>query len=118
MNDSERVDAMLPLKHTWFHMLLALAGSVLHGYAIRKEVERRSDGKVRLWPTTLYSTIARMLEEGLIADAPTPPDDDDDVERKYYSLTDFGRRVLRAETARLEDLVQLSHARSNEQPLG
>jgi DNA-binding PadR family transcriptional regulator len=112
---SERMRRILPLKPTWLHILLAVAGGHRHGYAIRQEVEGRTEGRVRLWPATLYGTLARLTDEGLLEEAAENPDaDDDDPRRRYYRLTAFGAEVLEAETRRLEQLVRLARSR---QPL-
>jgi len=103
-------DAFLPLKPHWFHVLLSLAQGDQHGYGIMQEVLERTSGKVRLWPATLYGTLKRLMEEDLIeessgraASAPGDP------RRRYYRLTPLGRRVLAAESERLEELVRILH---------
>jgi len=97
----------LPLKPQWFHIMLALAGGEQHGYGIMQEVLERSSGKVRLWPATLYGSIKRLMEAGLIeASNERPAPELDDARRRYYQLTTFGRRVLDAECERLQELVQ------------
>ena len=107
-----RVEPFLPLKPTWFQMMVVLAGGVRHGYAIRREVEDRTDGSIRLWPTTLYGSLSRMEQAGLIEEAEEEPvGEDDAVDRVFYRLTPLGRAVLSAETERLHDLVRLSRAR-------
>jgi DNA-binding PadR family transcriptional regulator len=98
--------AFLPLKTHWLHILLALAGQEQHGYGIMREVLDRTDGKVRLWPATLYGTLKRLIDEGLIEESDTRPAAElDDARRRYYRLTRLGRRVLDLETERLHDLV-------------
>jgi DNA-binding PadR family transcriptional regulator len=98
--------SFLPLKPNWFHILLTLAGEEQHGYGIMQEVLDRTGGKVRLWPATLYGTLKRLIEEGLIAESDERPAPElDDARRRYYKLTDLGRQVLAAESERLEDLV-------------
>jgi DNA-binding PadR family transcriptional regulator len=114
MKNDENPDAegFLPLKPNWFHILLSLANEEQHGYGIMQEVLERTDGKIRLWPATLYGTLERLLEEGLIAEANRrPPADEDDARRRYYRLTALGRRVLAAESIRLEDLVRVIRAK-------
>jgi DNA-binding PadR family transcriptional regulator len=106
------VEHFLPFKPNWFHILLSLANEEQHGYGIMQEVLERTNGKIRLWPATLYGTLERLLDEGLIAEASRrPPADEDDARRRYYRLTALGRRVLVAETIRLEDLVRVIHAK-------
>jgi DNA-binding PadR family transcriptional regulator len=100
------VAAFLGLPSTAFHILVSLAGGDRHGYAIMREVAERTDGKLKLNPGTLYTTIRRLLADGLIAELDERPDpENDDERRRYYSLTQFGRRVVQAEAARLEELV-------------
>lgn len=101
----------LPLKPTWFHILLTLAGGETHGYAIRQEVEERTGGAVVLWPTTLYGALSRLEDAGLIEETADRSGRDDDVQRRFYRLTTGGRAVLAAETDRLASLVRESRAR-------
>jgi len=103
------VDALLPLKPVWFHVLLTLAEQPTHGYAIRQAVETRTDGRIRLWPTTLYGSIGQLEDAGLIEEW-EPAEVRDDLPRHFYRLTPLGRRVLLAETERLESLVHLVRA--------
>lgn len=102
----------LPLKPHWFHVLLSLADEGQHGYGIMQEVLERTGGKVRLWPATLYGTLKRLLESGLIDESAAPlSTESEDPRRRYYRLTRLGRRVLAAESQRLEDLVRVIHAK-------
>ena len=103
-------ETFLPLKAHWFHVLLSLADQEQHGYGIMLEVLDRTGGKVRLWPATLYGTLKRLIDENLIEESDERPALDD-ARRRYYRLTRFGRRVLAAESARLEDLVRVIHAK-------
>jgi len=103
-------ETFLPLKPHWFHVLLSLADQEQHGYGIMLEVLDRTGGKVRLWPATLYGTLKRLIDENLIEESDERPTLDD-ARRRYYRLTRFGRRVLAAESARLEDLVRVIHAK-------
>lgn len=90
-----------------FHILLALADRERHGYDIMREVDSRSEGKMRLGPGTLYGSIKRMLNDDLIEELDERPDPElDDERRRYYRLTDLGRRVAVAEAERLEKLVR------------
>jgi DNA-binding PadR family transcriptional regulator len=103
------VDALLPLPSASFHVLLALADGERHGYAILQEIAGRTDGEVRLGPGTLYRTIQRLLEQGLIVETEERPDPElDDERRRYYRLTPLGTRAARAEAARLTRLVRLA----------
>ena len=91
-----------------FHIMVALARRPLHGYAIRQEVEARTEGSVRLWPATLYGLLSELSTERLIAETRGPGGPDVDARRRYYALTSAGRRVLEAEAARLERLARLA----------
>jgi DNA-binding PadR family transcriptional regulator len=105
-------ERFLPLKPHWFHVMLSLAGQEQHGYGIMQEVLERTEGKVRLWPATLYGTLKRLIDEELIEESGhRPAAEEDDARRRYYQLTKLGRRVLAAEGARLEDLVRVLHAK-------
>jgi DNA-binding PadR family transcriptional regulator len=105
-------ETFLPLKPHWFHVLLSLTDQEQHGYGIMQEVLDRTAGKVRLWPATLYGTLKRLIDEELIEEsAERPAAEVDDARRRYYKLTRFGRRVLAAESERLEDLVRVIRAK-------
>jgi len=107
-----RPESFLPLKPHWFHVLLSLADQEQHGYGIMQEVLERTGGKVRLWPATLYGTLKRLMDADLIEESGTrPAPAEDDARRRYYRLTRLGRRVLTAETERLEDLVRIIRAK-------
>src|SRR5271169_3978512 len=100
---SMKPENFLPLKPHWFHVLLCLADQEQHGYGIMQEVLARTYGKVRLWPATLYGTLKRLMEADLIEEsARRPAAALDDARRRYYRLTPLGRRVLNAESCRLE----------------
>src|ERR1043165_5235662 len=110
MADS-KADSLLPLPTAVFHILIALADRDRHGYSIMQDVAARTGGKVQLHAGTMYSSIRRMLEQGLIeelADSPDPTSTDE--RRRYYRLTRFGKRVAAAEVARLSALLE--HARA------
>ena len=97
----------LPLKSQWFQIMLSLTGGEQHGYGIMREVLDRTDGKVRLWPATLYGSIKRLREADLIEESDERPAPElDDARRRYYRLTTLGRRVLDAECERLQELVR------------
>jgi DNA-binding PadR family transcriptional regulator len=103
----EKPEAWLPLTPAMFHILLALADKERHGYEIMREVDERSEGKMRVGPGTLYGSIKRMLNDGLIEELDERPDPElDDERRRYYRLSDFGRRVAIAEAERLDKLVK------------
>jgi len=106
-----RVESLLPLPQAAFHILMALAEEDRHGYAILQEVARRSGGDVSLGPGTLYRSIQRMLEQGLIVETrERPAPEEDDERRRYYRITSFGKSVARAEARRLAGLVRLARA--------
>jgi DNA-binding PadR family transcriptional regulator len=104
------VSQALPLTHLSFHILLALAIRDLHGYAVIKAVKQNPANPLDPGTGTFYSAISRMLDEGLITEAEPPADDSSDARRRYYAISDFGRRVLAAETRRLEQLVEFAQA--------
>ncbi|MEZ4706026.1 MAG: PadR family transcriptional regulator [Caldilineaceae bacterium] len=102
----------LPLKRAEFHILLALAGGEQHGYSIMQEVDVLTDSAVQLGPGTLYTSIKRMVNDGLIEESDNRPDPAlDDQRRRYYRLTDLGLRVAAAEAKRLANLVDVARAR-------
>jgi len=99
-------ESFLPLKPNWFHILLSLSEQEQHGYGIMQDVLERTHGKVRLWPTTLYGTIRKLIDAGLVEESDDRPAVElDDARRRYYRLTSLGSRVLAAESQRLEELV-------------
>ena len=107
----DRVAHFLPLQPAVFHILMALAVDDRHGYAIIQNVAERSAGAVRLSPGTLYRSIQRMLEDGLLIEIDERPDpEEDDERRRYYRITALGRQVARAEAQRLIDLVKMARA--------
>ena len=111
--DDRDPEALLPLTPAMFHILLALADGDRHGYAIGVEVDRQTEGRVKIGPGTLYGLVKRLLADGLILETDERPDPEfDDERRRYYRLTDFGRRVASAEAARLEALVTTARARN------
>jgi DNA-binding PadR family transcriptional regulator len=99
--------AFLPLKPVWFHILVTLADEAAHGYAVRQAVEARTDGRIRLWPATLYGALSELLRAGLI-DEIESPETEPEVPRRTYQLTALGRDVLSAETRRLEELLHIA----------
>jgi DNA-binding PadR family transcriptional regulator len=109
--DHAEIAALLPLPPVTFHILLALSDDDRHGYAVMSDVAERTQGKVRLGAGTLYRSIQRMLEQGLVEEIDERPAPElDDERRRYYRITPFGRRVAGAETARLADLLRLARA--------
>jgi DNA-binding PadR family transcriptional regulator len=102
-----------PLTPAMFHVLLALAGDDLHGYAILKEVELRTSGKVKLSTGTLYGIIKRLLADGLIVERRArPAEAHDDERRRYYRLTPQGREVAAAEAERMDEVLSIARARN------
>lgn len=100
------IQRYLPLKPAAFHILVALGDGPRHGYAIRSAVEELTSGAVTLWPVTLYGSIRELTEAGLIAPTNVKAGAGDDARRRYYELTQVGRRVLASETARLRAIVE------------
>lgn len=102
-------ESLLPLSQATFHILLAVAEEDLHGYAIIQEVAGRTGGQLKLSAGTLYRSIQRMVEQGLIVETQERPAPElDDERRRYYRITAFGTEVARAETRRLTQLVQMA----------
>jgi DNA-binding PadR family transcriptional regulator len=100
-----------PLPPAVFHILVALADADRHGYAIIQEVAARTGGDVTLSAATLYRSIQRMLEQGLVVESKVrPAPEQDDERRRYYRITPRGRALARAEARRLEELVRLARA--------
>ena len=105
------VDALLPLPAATFHILVALADEDRHGYAIMQEVTVRTGGGLNLSAGTLYRSIQRMLEQGLLTEISARPAPElDDERRRYYRITPFGRSVARAEARRLAQMLKLARA--------
>jgi DNA-binding PadR family transcriptional regulator len=104
------IHALLPLAPAFLHILIALGEGERHGYSIMQDVADRTGGRVRMSPGTLYGSIKRMLEEGLIEERTTGAAGADE-RRRFYRITRFGRRVAAAEADRLTSL--LSQARSS-----
>ena len=97
-----------PLPSAAFQILLSLADDELHGYGIMRQVEEQTNGRMRLGPGTLYSSIQALLEEGLIEEVDRAADDGGAERRRYYRLTSSGRRLARAEAERLADLLRVA----------
>lgn len=100
------------LKPQWFQILLALADHDLHGYGIRNEVLERTGGRMKLWPATLYGSLKRLTERGLIREVEGPAGDEDDGrDRRFYALTPAGRGALAEEARRLASYVAAARAK-------
>ena len=107
----DTVDDLLPLQPAVFHILMVLAEGDNHGYAIIGAIAARTDGRVKIGAGTLYRSIQRMLEEGLVTEIDErPAPEEDDERRRYYRITPFGRKAAMAETQRLADLVKLARS--------
>jgi DNA-binding PadR family transcriptional regulator len=103
---------LLPLTPPVFHILVALSDGERHGYAIMRQVAADTDGQLQLGPGTLYGCLKRMLTAKLIAESDERPDPElDDERRRYYRITDFGARTVRAEAQRLATSVTAARAR-------
>ncbi len=109
-DDRDDIDALIPLPAAAFHILLALTAGDCHGYGIIQNVAARTNGALRLSPGTLYRTIQRLLEQGLIEEPRTRPRGTTDPRRRYYRITPLGVDAARAETRRLNDLVRMAKA--------
>jgi DNA-binding PadR family transcriptional regulator len=112
VKNKKETDSFLPLTPAMFHILLALADGEKHGYAILKEVARRTEDKVRLSAGTLYGNLSRLEAAGLIAESKRRPEAGlDDERRRYYRLTEFGRGVAVAEAERMEEALVQARAK-------
>lgn len=106
------IDALLPLPPATFHILLAVADGDRHGYAIIQDIAARTNDDLQMSAGTLYRSIQRMQEQGLIVESRRRPHpDEDDERRRYYQITSFGSAVARAEAGRLTQLIKLARAR-------
>jgi DNA-binding PadR family transcriptional regulator len=109
---SREPEKMVPLTPAVFHILLALAERERHGYSIMQEIAAHTKGKLRIGPTTLYRSIKHMLADGLIIEEDERPDPElDDERRRYYRLTEFGRRVALAEAERLAQALAVAQTK-------
>jgi DNA-binding PadR family transcriptional regulator len=96
-----------------FQILLSLADSPRHGYAVMTDVLERTEGRMKLWPGVLYGSLKRLTDEGLVEEVDAPADAPRDrMERRFYRITADGRRALGAETARLAAYVAAARARN------
>jgi DNA-binding PadR family transcriptional regulator len=105
-------ESLLPLPPATFHILVALADEERHGYAVIKDVEARTGGRLKLSPGTLYRSVDRMVQQGLIREVTSRIARDlDDERRRYYRITAFGREVAMAEARRLAEMLALARAK-------
>ena len=111
--DPEDIDSFLPLPASAMHIIVALAAGERHGYAIMRDIADLSGGSVKMGPGTLYGSINRMIDQGLVEEADERPDPAlDDERRRYYRLTGLGQRVGAAERARLAALLDAAQLRN------
>ena len=110
------IPSNLPLREPTFFILLSLSPAPKHGYAILKDVERLSDGRVKLSTGTLYGVIERLLDQGWIRRVDDPLPNSTNRKRKAYEITELGRRMLNAEIARLQKLVSVAVNQTAEEP--
>jgi DNA-binding PadR family transcriptional regulator len=109
---SSNPHAFLPLKPSVFHILLSLVDGDRHGYGIMQEVKSTTNGRVKLGPGTLYGAIKRLLADGLIIESDERPNSElDDERRRYYQITELGRKVITLEAMRLAELVDMAQAK-------
>lgn len=102
----------LPLSPQFYHVFLALGRDTLHGYGIIQAFEAMTQGQETLLPGSLYGTLSRMAESGLLEEAEAPPDEKSGgPKRRYYRVTEYGRAVARAESRRLERLLAVARDR-------
>ncbi|HEX7794598.1 MAG TPA: PadR family transcriptional regulator [Vicinamibacterales bacterium] len=112
MRKPQTPDELLPLTPAVFHILVALSEGERHGYAIMRQVAEDTDGSLQLGPGTLYGCLKRMLSARLVEESDERPDPTlDDERRRYYRITDFGERTVRAEAQRLATAVTAARAR-------
>ena len=106
-----QAESLLPLPPAAFHILMAVADEDRHGYAIIQDVAERTGGELKLSAGTLYRSIQRMLDQGLLVETQERPAPElDDERRRYYRITPFGAAVARAEARRLMQLVKLARS--------
>ncbi|MCU1325369.1 MAG: transcriptional regulator, PadR family [Bryobacterales bacterium] len=103
------IQRLLPMTPAVFYTMLAISPGALHGYAIMQQSATLSSGAFKMGPATLYSTIQRLVDLGLVKE--TPGDVGEDARRRYYELTTMGRQVLESEVARMNEVVKLATAR-------
>jgi DNA-binding PadR family transcriptional regulator len=103
--------ALLPLTPAVLHILLSLSAEDRHGLGIAADVKEFTRGRLVLGPGTLYGTIKRLLESGMVEDLGQPSSDDDDPRRRYYRITPLGRRALELETEGIESILNVARRR-------
>ena len=109
---NQKPDDLLPLKPNWLHILLALSAGDQHGYGIMQDVLERTNGKVRLWPATLYGSLDELCTLGWIRELDHAPSRAENVgHRRWFGITAAGRRTLAAEVARLQTMITVAEER-------
>ncbi len=106
-----RPEEFLPLTPVAFEILLALAEGDRHGYAVMREIEERTEGRLSPHPGTLYRALGRLVDTGILEELQERPDPDSHERRRYYRLTELGREVAAAEALRLEEQLGTARAR-------
>jgi DNA-binding PadR family transcriptional regulator len=102
-------DHVIPLSAAMFHILLSLGEGERHGYALKREIAKRTSGRLKLGPGVLYGSINKMLDLGLIEESDERPDPHlDDERRRYYRITSLGKQAARAEAARMRQLAEMA----------
>ncbi len=112
-DDDPATESQVPMNPRDFLILFSLVDHESHGYGLVKEVERQSEGEVRLDPANLYRSLKRMIKQGLVEESDRrPAPDSHDERRRYYAITGFGRRVVTREAARIDKLAAAARARN------
>ena len=105
-----------PLKNNHFHILLALSQTDMHGFAVQRDVMEQTDGRLHLWPATLYGSLDELCERGLIQELKDPAERPAESEkRRYYRITEAGRQKVTAEADRMMTLAQMAQQRTREE---
>ena len=116
MASQTEIPSELPLTETTFYLLLSMEAQPRHGYAMLKDVQTLSAGRIVLSTGTLYGAIKRLVEQGWIERFENPEEVENGRPRKEYQLTQLGRRIFNAELARLRALVSAAHSRISGEP--
>ncbi len=112
MGGPRNLNDLLPLTPTVFHVLVAVASGPRHGYAVAQEVEELTEGRIVMGPGTLYGSLRRMQDAGLIAETENPGEEGQHADRRrYYKMTPLGREALRAESERLTRALAVAQER-------
>ena len=102
-------NGLLPLKHSIYQILLALGNEQMHGYGVMQALAEKTGGREKILPGTLYASIARMVEGGLVEELEAPEDESSGgPQRRYYRTTEFGKAVAKAESERLRVLLEVA----------